>query len=187
MKKALIILISIICISSASFAQKYERAAEITVGIGPDDFGKVFFGIDAVYGVHLNDYFSFGAGLGIRYLSGIVEYNNGTPKSETSYVIPALGRLKVNFSKGKYSPFFMFNAGYYLDFINNDNNTTNLFYEPMFGVDIEKRFRFALGVNLQKAKYTKTKEIGGPHGWGLSGERIEGCASVICLRVGFMF
>ena len=187
MKKALIILISIICISSVSFAQKYERAAEITVGIGPDDFGKVFFGIDAVYGVHLNDYFSFGAGLGIRYLSGIVSYTNGSPKSETSYVIPALGRLKVNFTKGKYSPFFLFNAGYYLDFINNDNNTTNLFYEPMFGVDIEKRFRFALGVNLQKAKYTKTKEIGGPHGWGLSGERIEGCASVICLRVGFMF
>lgn len=187
MKKALIILISIICISSASFAQKYERAAEITVGIGPDDFGKVFFGIDAVYGVHLNDYFSFGAGLGLRYMSGIVSYTNGSPKSETSYVIPALGRLKVNFTKGKYSPFFLFNAGYYLDFINNDNNTTNLFYEPMFGVDIEKRFRFALGVNLQKARYAKLETWGNSFASGGYGEWVEGCACVISFRAGFMF
>ena len=187
MKKALIILISIICISSASFAQKYERAAEIPFGIGPDDYEKAYFGIDVVYGVHLNDYFSFGAGLGIRYLSGIVSYTNGSPNSETSYVIPALGRLKVNFTKGKYSPFFLFNAGYYLDFINNDNNTTNLFYEPMFGVDIEKRFRFALGVNLQKAEYSKIVTWGNSFASGGYGERIEGCASVICLRVGFMF
>lgn len=144
-----LILCAIIAMASiTAFAQNkgFEKAVEATGGIGLDKYQKFSFGVNFVGGYRINDYFFVGAGAGYEYIDGLYytsyEYHGGAGNSYhgTSYDvrnnIKVFGRLKVNLTNTKVSPFFAVDLGANFGLSSNEIKMANGFYfEPGFGCD----------------------------------------------------
>lgn len=171
--KPLIKILSAIALTlscTASFAQTkgYEKSIELHGGIPIDKYSNFSFGITMVNGYRLNDFLYVGAGAGYEYFDALYstsrEYiGQGSSKKDEDYygksLIRLFGRVKVNFTKTKVSPFFAGDIGYSIDLnANGWGSTSGLTFEPQFGLDFKLPenigLYFAVGRRGQQNSHT---------------------------------
>lgn len=143
MKRIILLLVFVLTTLSLFGQPKYEKSIEIGYQIGQSDDYKNYYGIEMINGVRFNDFLSCGIGVGFgkgTFLNWKTKSYKETEyklEDDTASFIPIFGRVKVNLTRKKISPFIVGNLGYVMDM--GDKSVTNasgIYGEADFGVDI---------------------------------------------------
>lgn len=120
---------------------------------GSVDIDKQYpiIGIRTINGYQLNEYFSFGLGIGFEaFLDG----------DEKGALMPLMLDARMNFRKGKYAPTLNLNCGYSVGFQNSSGIAAN----PSIGLKIyltkKIAYLFNIGYKVQQQNVKKPDEYG---------------------------
>ncbi len=109
-------------------------------------------GIRSINGYQMNEYFSFGLGVGFEaFLDG---KNKGA-------LMPLTVDVRMHYRKGKFSPLFNFNGGYSVGF----DNSSGLIANPSIGLRLYLNkhiaYLFSIGYKVQQQRIFEKDEYGG--------------------------
>ncbi len=120
---------------------------------GSVDIAKQYpiIGLRTINGYQLNEYFSFGLGIGFESIL------NGTKKGA---LMPLMLDARINFLKGKYAPTLNLNCGYSVGFQNSSGIAAN----PSIGLKIyltkKIAYLFNMGYKVQQQNVKKPDQYG---------------------------
>ncbi len=192
--KIIIFITAMFCLTNNyANAQSYEKAIELNVGLGLDKTNKYGIGLSMINGYRFNDYFYLGAGIGYKntrslYYTTTTQYGYYYESFDNRNLIQLYGRLKVNLSSNKISPFLQIDLGGSIDVNSNKGagNSGGLIVEPTFGMRFKNSknkssIDLSLGYNIQKMEYRS---------WNLithSDKMVDATAGQLVLRFCYNF
>lgn len=158
--KRILTLLSILFVSVSMFAQNgFQVSIEANGGVGLDKYQKFSFGVSAVAGYKFVDMITVGAGVGYEYLDGLYFVDMaGKNSMDARSLLQVFGRVKVNLTKTKISPFLGCDLGTTFNLGNFPIKMANgFFFEPGIGCDFKlstgQGIYFLLGYNNQSYEY----------------------------------
>ncbi|WP_418409329.1 hypothetical protein [Alistipes sp.] len=174
MKKILLSIFAVFCISTFATAQKISYQGEVllgySVGVGDEPIDRIPLHI--VNGVRFNDYLSMGIGVGIEYwcyFKGFMEHS--------TYTIPVYANIKGYLPvTERVSPFVGLDLGYGIG-AGEFNAFGGFLATPVVGVSFGVKRNFAINLSVGYA-YQKMSE-----GTILN----DASANGLTIKVGFQF
>ena len=122
-----------------------------TIGIGDYEFGR--FEINTSHGYQINPFFFVGGGFGLHFMSEYKTKGMDIPldQRESKVDIPVFANLRVNFSKGKITPFVDGKAGTYVT--NNGGLYLNISAGCRFAVNEKQAVNVSVGYTTEKLEF----------------------------------
>lgn len=122
-----------------------------TIGIGDYEFGR--FEINSSHGYQINPFFFVGGGLGLHFMPEYKTKGMDIPldQRESKVDIPVFANLRVNFSKGKITPFVDGKAGTYVT--NNGGLYLNISAGCRFAVNEKQAVNVSVGYTTEKLEF----------------------------------
>lgn len=164
--KKIITLLTALLVGCSLYAQNgFQASIEVEGGKGLDKIQNFSFGAKIVAGYKFIDLITIGAGVGYEYLDGLYYVDmEGKSSTDARSVLQVLGRIKVNLTKTKISPYIGCDLGRSFSLGNHPIKMANgFFYEPGVGCDFRLKsgqgIYFFLGYNSQKYAYESFTDV----------------------------
>lgn len=149
-RKLILLVCLIALVSLTSFAQKRGYEKTISIGVAPDiAYNEMFSYFKFTNGYRFNKNIFLGGGIGLTAaeynedyirIDSYNQYGYQEVEPSTQVVVPVFGTFKVNFTRTRVSPFFMFDLGYMFGSTSEDDiNTSGAFFNPTFGCDFNSK------------------------------------------------